>query len=125
ADQQQAIGVEFRQKLVNALAPPYEVVGAVGPTTPDIRVAITQAYRVGNSLALGIEAEILDPQSHKQLAAIRGVRTGPPEAGFRLGYHNPNTSGYMAAWWRWPSTVELMQQWAGQIRGLIDEAHRK
>ena len=125
ADQRQAIGAMFRQKLVGALSGHYEVVGAPAAGTPDIRVAITQAYRVGNSLALGVEAEIVDPQSHQQLAAIRGVRIGPPEVGFRLGYHNPDASGYMAAWWTWPSAIELMQQWSDQIGGLIEEAHKK
>jgi hypothetical protein len=124
-EQQQAVSSMFRQKLVNALSGRYEVVGASSPGTPEVRAAITQAYRVGNALAMGVEAEIVDAQSHKQLAAIRGVRIGPPEVGFRLGYHNPDASGYMAAWWNWPSAVELMEQWAGEIRGLIDEAHRK
>jgi Protein of unknown function (DUF3313) len=124
-DQRQAIGAMFHQKLVSALAGHYEVVGTPGPNTPDIRVAITQAYRVGNSLALGVEAEIVDSQTHQQLAAIRGIRVGPPEVGFRLGYHNPDASGYMAAWWTWPSAIELMDQWAVQIRSLIEEAHRR
>jgi hypothetical protein len=125
ADQQQTIGTMFRQKIVSALSKQYEVIGTSEANAPDIRVAITQAYQVGNSLALGIEAEILDRQSHQQLAAIRGIRIGPPEAGFRMGYHNPDAGGLMAGWWTWPSANQLMQQWADQIRGLVDEAHRK
>jgi hypothetical protein len=124
-DQKQMIGTMFRQKIAGALAGHYEVVGTPGPNTGEIRVAITQAYRVGNALALGVEAEIVDSQSHRQLAAIRGIRIGPAEMGFRLGYHNPDASGYMAAWWTWPSANELMQQWADQIRGLINEAHKR
>jgi hypothetical protein len=124
ADQRQAIGAMFHEKLVSALSRHYEVIGAA-PNTPDIRVAVTQAYRVGNSLALGVEAEIVDRQSHQQLAAIRGIRIGPPEMGFQMGYHNTDAGGYMAAWWTLPSAVELMEQWADQIRGLIEEAHRK
>jgi hypothetical protein len=125
ADQRQVVGTLFRQKIVSALSGHYEVIGTSAPNTPEIRVAITQAYRVGNSLALGVEVEIVDRQSHQQLAAIRGIRIGPPDVGFSLGYHNPDAGGYMAAWWTMPSAVELMEQWADQIRGLIEEAHRK
>ena len=124
ADQQQAIGATFRQKIVSALSGHYEVVGTPGPNTAEIRVAITQAYRVGNALALGIEAEIVDSQSHQQVAALRGIRVGPAEMGFRLGYHNPDASGYMAAWWTWPSANELMGQWEDQIRNMIEAARK-
>jgi Protein of unknown function (DUF3313) len=124
-DQQEAIGARFRQKIMSALSSRYEVGGSPGPNTAEVRVAVTQAYRVGNSLAMGVEAEIVDPQTHRQLAAIRGVRVGLPEAGFRLGYHNPDAGGYMAAWWNWPSAIQLMDEGAEQIRKLVDEAHRR
>jgi len=124
-EQQQAIATRFQQKIINSLSSRYEVVGSPAPNTAVVRAAITQAYRVGNALALGVEVEIVDPQTHQQLAAIRGVRVGQPEMGFRLGYHNPDAGGYMAAWWTWPSAIELMGEWADQIRNLVDEAHRK
>jgi hypothetical protein len=31
----------------------------------------------------------------------------------------------MAGWWNWPSAVALMEQWADEIRRMVDEAHRK
>jgi hypothetical protein len=127
ADQQQRIGAMFRQKIVNGLSERYQVIGASGPNTAEVRAAITQAYRVGNSLALGVEAEIVDPQSHQQLAAIRGVRIGPPEVGFRMGSQNTTGVGgdFMAAWWNLPSAAALMGQWADQIRDIVEEAHKR
>lgn len=120
--QQEMIASNFRNKIVNALTGRYQVVGSPGPGTADIRVAITQAYRVGNALGLGVEAEIVDSQSHEQVAALRGVRIGPPEVGFQMGTRNATAAGgdYMAAWWNLPSAVALMEQWAGEIRKLID-----
>jgi hypothetical protein len=120
--QKETIAKTFRTKIVNALAGRYQVAGSPGPGTADIRVAITQAYRVGNALGLGVEAEIVDSQSHEQVAALRGVRIGPPEVGFQMGTRNATAAGgdYMAAWWNLPSAVALMEQWAGEIRKLID-----
>ncbi|HVM49645.1 MAG TPA: DUF3313 family protein [Candidatus Acidoferrum sp.] len=124
-DQQERVGAVFRQKIMNALTPPYEVVASPGPGTAEVRVALTQAYRVGNALAMGVEAEIVDPASHQQLAAIRGVRIGPPEAGFRMGAMNTTGVGgdYMASWWNLPSAMQLMEEWASQMRKLVDEGH--
>ena len=125
AGQQAAVGAQFRQKIVNALASRSDVTGTPGPNTAEVRAAITQAYRVGNSLAMGVEAEILDPQTHQQLAAIRGVRIGPPEVGLRLNAYNLDNSGYTPAWWSWPSAIQLMDEWAEQVRKMVDEAHKR
>jgi 6-pyruvoyl-tetrahydropterin synthase len=126
ADQQERIAMIFRQKIVNALSERYMVVGNTAADTAEVRAAITRAYRVGNSLALGVEAEILDPATHQQLAALQGVQIGPPEMGFRMGYHNPADSGnFMAAWWTWPSAVELMDRWANQLRNIVEDAHKR
>jgi hypothetical protein len=127
ADQQQRLASMFRQKIQNALSGRYQVVGTPGPNTAEIRVALTQAYRVGNALGLGVEAEIVDPTSHQQLAAVRGVRIGPPEVGFRMGSQNTTGVGgdYMAAWWNLPSAAALMDQWSDQIRDIIEEAHKR
>jgi hypothetical protein len=125
-DQKKRVADIFRLKVINALTPRYKVAVGPGPKTPDIRVAITQAYRVGNALALGVEAEIVDPASHQQLAALRGVRIGPPDMSAKMGYHNPaDPSRYTPAWWDWPSAVELMERWADQIRQMIDEGHKR
>jgi Protein of unknown function (DUF3313) len=123
--QQQEVGAQFRRKIVSVLSRHYELTGAPGPDTAEVRAAITQASRVGNALALGVEAEILDPKTHQQLAAIRGVRIGPPEVGMRLGPHAPDTGAYMAAWWTWPSAIQLMEQWADEIGKIVDQAHQK
>jgi hypothetical protein len=124
ADQQEKLAAVFRQKVTDRLSVHYKVVGTPGPNTAELRAAITQAYRVGNSLALGVEAEVVDPQSRQQLAAIRGVRVGPPEAGFRMGLRNPTGVGgdITEAWWNLPSAVTLMDQWADQIRNMVEEA---
>jgi hypothetical protein len=124
ADQQEKLGAIFRQKITDRLSVHSKVVGTPGANTAEVRAAITQAYRVGNSLALGVEAEIVDPQSHQQLAAIRGVRIGPPEVGFRMGAQNTTGVGgdFMAAWWNLPSAVALMERWADLIRDLAEEA---
>ncbi|MCX6892335.1 MAG: DUF3313 family protein [Verrucomicrobiota bacterium] len=126
ADQREKIAATFRQKVVNALSGHYQVVSSPGPNTAEIRVAITQAYRVGNALALGVEAEIMDSESHQQLAALRGVRIGPPEVGFRMGYDNPGDPGnFIPAWWNWPSAVELMDRWSEQVRKMIEDAQQR
>jgi len=123
-DQKQAIADTFRQKIINTLSGHYQVASTPGAKTAEIRVAITRAYRVGNSLGMGVEAEIVDPETHQQLAALRGVRIGPPEMSAQMGYHNPADPGrYMAAWWNWPSAVELMDRWAEQLLKTIEEAH--
>lgn len=125
AGQQEAVGARFRQKIASALSSRYDVTGTPGPNTAEVRAAITRAYRVGNSLAVGVEAEILDPQTHQQLAAVRGVRIGPPEVGLKLGAHSLDNSGYTAAWWSWPSAIQLMDEWAEQVRKMVDEAHKR
>ena len=125
-DQKQKIADTFRQKIINTLSARYPVVSTPGPNTAEIRVAITCAYRVGNSLAMGVEAEIIDPESHQLLAALRGVQIGPPELSAQLGIHNSaDPSRYMAAWWNWPSAVELMDRWANQLLRTIEEAHKR
>ena len=124
--QKQRIADTFRQKLINTLSTRYQVVSQAEANTAEIRVAITQAYRVGNSLALGVEAEILDPQSHQQLAALRGVQIGPPELSVQLGLHNPADPGrYVPPWWDWPSAVALMERWANQVLRTVEEAHKR
>lgn len=125
-DQKDRIAATFRQKIINALSGRYKVVSAPGPDTADVRVAITRAYRVGNSLALGVEAEIVAPDSHQQLMAVRGVRIGPPDVSVQMGYRNPADPGrYMAPWWNWPSAVELMDRWADQLLKTIEAAHNR
>jgi hypothetical protein len=124
--QQEGIAAQFRQKIVKDLSGRYQIVGSTGAGTAEVRAAITRAYRVGNSLAIGVEAEIVDPQTHQQLAAIQGVRIGPQEVGFRMGTLNATAPGgdYMAAWWNLPSATQLLEQWADQIRDLVEGSRR-
>jgi hypothetical protein len=123
AEQQQRISTTFRQKIVDALSGRYQVVSGPAANVAEVRAAITQAYRVGNALALGVEVEILDSESHQQLAALRGVQIGPPDVGFRMGYNNPTgADDFMAAWWNRPSAGELMERWAREIRKTIEVA---
>jgi hypothetical protein len=125
-DQRDKIAALFRQKVVKDLAAGFEIVAAPGADTAEVRVAITQAYRVGDALALGVEAEIVDSQSHQQLAAIQGVRIGPPEMGFRVGPHNPaDPSNFIPAWWDWPSASELMNRWAAKVREIVEDARKR
>jgi hypothetical protein len=126
AAQQEKIAATFRQKIADALSGRYQVVGGPAANVAEVRAAITQAYRVGNALALGVEVEIVDPESHQQLAALRGVQIGPPDVGFRMGYNNPaDPSDYSAAWWSRPSAVELMERWAQEIRKTIEAAQQR
>ena len=125
ADQQDAITATFRQKIVSALSGRYKVVGTPEANTAEVRAAITQAYLVGNALAIGVEVEIVDPQSHQQLAALRGVEVGPPDVGFRMASRGGGDPGdYMASWGSRPSAVVLMERWADQIRKTVEAAHK-
>ncbi len=126
AAQQDKIAETFRQEIVNALSGRYQVTGEPAANAGEVRAAITQAYRVGNALALGVEVEIVDAASRRQLAALRGVQIGPPDMGFRMGYNNPaDPSDYAAAWWSRPSAGELMERWAQEIRKTIEAAQRR
>ena len=130
ADQQQKFAETFRQKLTAAVGKKYKVVTAPSATTGEIRVALTRAYRVGNSLAHRRRiSEILNSDSHKQLAAISGVKIGPPEMSINTDprmVNNPSDPGtYMAAWWGKPAADELLNRWTDQIVKMIDSAHGK
>ena len=128
-DKRQQLAEAFRQKISQAVSKKYQVVTAPTPTSAEIRVAITRAYRVGNSLGIGIEAEIVGSQSHKQLAALTGVKIGPPEMSINTNpraVNDPSDPGaYMAAWWNKPAADELLSRWADQIGKMIDTAHGK
>ena len=128
-DQQQSLSAVFSDKIVKALGPRFQMESTVSPTTGEIRVALTQAFRVGNALAIGAEAEILNSQSHQQLAAVTGSKIGPPEMGINTSPRTLNSpadpSTYMAAWWNQPAADELMDRWAEQIVKIIDSARKK
>ncbi len=129
ADQREKIAEQFRQKIVSSLSRTYQVVNAPGANVGEVRVAITRAYRVGNSLAIGVEAEVDDSMSHKQLAALTGTRVGAPEMGMNTNVrsiNDPSDPGtYMAPWWNRPALDELLNSWADQITKVIDTAHGK
>jgi len=129
SEQQQKIADTFRDSIAKALAGRYQVVTSASPTTGEIRVALTRAYRVGNALAIGVEAEIVNSQSHQQLAAVTGVKIGAPEMAINTNardINNPSDPGtYMAGWWNRPAAAELMDRWADQIRRLLPDAHKR
>jgi hypothetical protein len=103
------------------------VVTTAGPNTAEVRAAITRAYRVGNSLAVGVEAEIVASDSRKQLAAVSGVKVGPPEMSINTSaraVNDPSDPGtYMAGWWNRPAADELLSRWTEQIEKLINAGH--
>ncbi len=129
AEQQQKFAELFRQKITETVGKKYQVVTTPGATTGEIRVAITRAYKVGNSLAIGVEAEILNSDTHKQVAALTGVKIGPPEMSINTDprrVNDPSDPGtYMATWWNRPAADELLNRWAEQIRKLIDSTRAK
>lgn len=129
AEQQQKFAEMFRQKITEAVGKKYQVVTTPSATTGEIRVALTRAYKVGNSLAIGVEAEIVTSDAHKQIAALSGVKIGPPEMSINTNprsVNDPSDPGmYMATWWTRPSADELLNRWADQMRKLIDSAHGK
>ena len=128
-DQKRRLAESFGQKITKAVSAKYHVVSAPSPATGEIRVALTQIYRVGNALAMGAEAEIVNSESHKQLAELSGVKIGPPELGVNT---NPRTvkdpsdpSHYVEAWWNRPAADELMDRWAGNLARIIAAGGKK
>jgi hypothetical protein len=128
-EQQQKLADTFRDSITKALGGRYPVVTSPSPTTGEIRVALTRAYRVGNALAIGAEAEIVNSQTHQQLAAVTGAKIGAPEVGINTNARNVNNpsdpAAPVAGWWNRPAATELMDRWADQVLRLIDSAHNK
>ncbi len=129
SEQRDKLAEVFRQKISASVGKRYQIVTTPSATTAEIRVALTRAYRVGNSLAIGVEAEIVNTDSHKQLAAVTGIKVGPPEMSVNTNpraVNDPSDSGtYTATWWNRPAADELLNRWADQIRKIIDTAHGK
>ncbi len=127
--QQRTLGDTFRAKIVKAVSAKYQVVTNSSPTTGEIRVAFTRVYRLGNSVAIGAEIEIVGSESHKQLAALTGVKIGPPEMGINTNpqmVRDPSDPGrYIEAWWNKPAAEELMMRWADNIVRIIDSSKKR
>jgi hypothetical protein len=128
-DQKNKLAQTFHDKIVKAVSAKYQVVSTASPTTGEIRVALTRVYRVGNAPALGAEAEIINSDSHKQLAALTGAKLGPPELGVNTNpdmVRNPSDTGrYVEAWWNKPAAEDLMNRWADNVVRLIQDAKTK
>jgi hypothetical protein len=128
-EQRQKLANTFQQKLTAALGKKYQVVTAPGASTAELRVAITRAYRVGNSLAIGVEAEAVASDSRKQLAALSGVKIGPPEMSINTSaraVNDPSDPGtYMAGWWNRPAADELLSRWTEQTEKLLNAGSPK
>ena len=128
-DQNRRLADSFRQKIIKAVSARYPVVTNSSPTTGEIRVALTRVYRVGNALAIGAEAEIINSESRKQLAAVTGAKLGPPQMGVNTNpqtVRDPSDPGrYVEDWWNRPAADELMNRWANNLVRIIDGAQKK
>ncbi len=122
-DQSRRISESFHEKIVKAVSAKYQVVRTPSPTTAEIRVALTRIYRVGTSIAIGVEAEIDNSESHQQLAAVSGVKVGPPELSVNTNVravNDPGDPGHnQAPWWNRPAADELMDGWSAQLVKVI------
>jgi hypothetical protein len=88
--------------------------------TADIRAAITAIYPVGPSLTLGMEGEIVDAYSGKQLAAVMTFQAGAPQA----EWGEPNVDWNDAlhgGWWNSRSAVWVMEQWADEFVKALEK----
>ncbi len=95
--------------------------------TADIRAAITSLYPVGPSLTLGMEGEIVDAYSGKQLAACMVFQSGAPQVEFGQPSMGWNDALY-GGWWNTESAVWVMEQWADEfVKALekIDQSPKK
>jgi hypothetical protein len=120
SEEQQQAADRLRQALAKALAGRCQLVSQPGPNTAEIRAAITAAYPVGTSFTLGLEGEIVDA-SGQQLAALREFQAGSPQP--TGGPVSLDTSLNRRFWDR-VSAISIMEDFAGQMAGLIESSHK-
>lgn len=121
AEQKQQAAARFRAILVKTLAGRYPVADAPTATSGEIRAAITTAYKVGNSLGLGLEGEILTSPNRQRAAAVRTSQVGPPEMG---GPILADTFNVSFLWWDRPDANMIMEQWAKRLLEAIEKTHQ-
>jgi hypothetical protein len=119
-EERQKAAERFRQMLVKGLSGHCQLVDQPGPGIAEIRAAITAAYPVGPSFALGLESEIMDG-SGQQVAALREFQAGSaqPTGG------PPSLDAELNRWfWDRVSATTTMEEFAGQLRMLIENARK-
>jgi hypothetical protein len=95
--------------MVKALEPHYPVAGATpGPATGRIRMALTHLKKGGPFApgAVGIEAELVDSQTGKQVVALREIQKGK-------GSSLPE----------WDDARDIMDNWARRFAAGLQEQH--
>ena len=108
-EQRQRSSDFVRQAVVQAISQRYPVVSEMGPETGEVRIALTEAYRSGGKLGLGVQGEILD-NSNTQVAAV--IRTELSEY-YTPGWENRNTA------------KQMVNEWAERLLKAIDQTHGK
>lgn len=119
-EQQQQAGERFHQALVKALTGHCQLVQQPAANAAEIRVAITAAYPVGPSFALGLEGEILGAAG-QQLAALREFQAGNPQpTGGPLSLDTEQSRRF----WDRLSATSTMERFANQMREIIETSHK-
>ncbi len=125
-EQEQASN-RLREIIEKKMSPHWQLLSKPSGHTADIRAAITSMYPVGSSLTLGMEGEIVDAYSGKQLAAVMTFQVGAPDVMYgepTLDFNNVLAGG----WWNTESAVWIMEQWADEfVKALekIDDSQKK
>ena len=125
--EQQAASSRFREIIEKKMTGHWQLLTKPSGHTADIRVAITSAYPVGPSLMLGMEGEIVDAYSGKQLAAVMSFQAGAPND--EGGISTFNFSDVMGGGlWNTESAVWIMEEWGDEfVKALekIDASQKK
>lgn len=117
--QQQASEV-FRDIIEKKMAGHWQLLTKPSGHTAEIRAAITSMYPVGPSLMLGMEGEIVDAHSGKQLAAVMTFRAGPPQ--MENGISSFNFDNVMdGGWWNTESAKWIMEDWADEFVKALEK----
>ncbi|MCX6892337.1 MAG: DUF3313 family protein [Verrucomicrobiota bacterium] len=122
ASEQEQAASRFRTIIAKALAGHCELVDKPSGKTAEIRAAITVAYPVGSSLALGLEGEIVDAYSGQQLAAVMKYQAGAPQ--LEIGTSDLSNNVLGGGWWNQHSAVWIMEEWANQLRKAMDKLEK-
>jgi hypothetical protein len=118
--ERQAAANRFRDDIVQALSGSCQLLDKPTTNSAEIRAAITTAFPVGDFLTFGMEAEIVDAYSGRQVAAVRFYEAGNPLA---TGW-TPDASSWTGAWWDRLSAKFFMQQCSTGFRKAIVNARQ-
>ena len=117
---QEAASTHFREIIEKKMAGHWQLLTKPNGHTADIRAAITSVYPVGSALALGMEGEIVDAYSGKQLAAVVTYEVGPPQ----IQPGEPNlcfNDALYGGWWNTETALWLMERWADQFVKALEK----